>query len=102
MTRPKRYRPKNGLDASLESALPKKRKKERYRLFREYVQINDKLSVEEADTLIAKWQREYAHNYSLIEVFVMPNFINWHIQKVAQLFSERGKKAQRKRSYTKN
>lgn len=75
--------------------MPKKRKKERYRLFREFIQVT--MPEEKVDTVIARYKNDYINNMGLIASFVIPNFKEWFAQRTHKLLKERGKKGAKKR-----
>ena len=95
MPRPPRYRPKNPLDGSLQRRFPKKRKKEIYRLFKEFIQTGDNTapkSPDEADAIISRWQNDYVNHMGYIEHFTLPDFADWCAQRTYKLYRKRGKK----------
>jgi hypothetical protein len=81
----------------LEKALPKKRKKERYSLFKGYIQLNEECSEAVADSIITRYQKEYAYHRGMIEFFVIPNFLAWLKRKEEKAFQERASKAAKAR-----
>jgi hypothetical protein len=91
------YKPKNELDALLKQRLGKKRKKERYRLLKQFIQINDGCSEEVACQIISRLQNEFNHSRTFIVSYSLPAFLNWVQDQEKLHFMERAKKAAKAR-----